>query len=85
MNTKPSEEKLKTARHLNFDRVASGEASLFHVKLEIFTGNGCDEGAYYPAQNVTIPDLEGVRALHSLCTELLTFHAEREDLRKNNS
>lgn len=81
--TKESDENKAFAKHLGYDRVAYVKGSRHGGQMEIFAGGGCDEGAYYPAQSITLSNIEGIRALHELTTEFLVFLAEREELAKN--
>ena len=70
---------VRIAKPLGVQAVVKGEASQNNSHLRIFSESGCDEGAYYPAQDIQIYGDKQLEDLRDFIAEILK---EREEFKK---
>lgn len=51
--------------------VAKANININNSNLRLFSESGCDEGAYYPAQDIYIYGDKQIEALRDFCVQIL--------------
>lgn len=63
--------------------VASSNTTAYRAEINILSESGCDEGAYYPAQHISIYGDNGVTKLRDFCNAILEEFEKRKQEVKN--
>ncbi len=61
--------------------VVKGNANQNNCSLRLFSESGCDEGAYYPPQDVQIYGDKQVLELRNFCDHLLEIRAAKGEVK----